>query len=554
MPRYNFPIILIMCTLLFGFNPGEKPGKVSKVLTNDHYNFISVNEIKMYISNDGDGSHSPLTDSQGLFWPGGPSAAIGATFEDGLVWGGIIDNDTLCGGSTYRHGLQAGKILPDGTADDPSLPKYRVYKVLNGWENLPPGPERDQYEMDYNEWPAEDGAPFNDLDHDGIYTPGVDNPYIGDETMWCVSNDLDPSRTTYLYGSMPMGLEVHTLVYAFDQSGFLGNTVFKKYTLINKGQNTINNLLFTYWSDDDLGNAQDDFVGCDVNLNLGYTYNADNNDEGGYGTPPPAIGKMFVQGPVIPGSSGDSAFIKDHWKKGFKNLSMSAFGPNFKNSPGLPTDPILGEYEGTIESYNLQRGLINDGDTLINPHNNEPTVFALSGDPAVGTGWFEGSAWPGGPPPGDRRYYITTGPLTMAPGDTQEVVIAIFLSQGSNNIQSVAALKERGLEIQNYYGAYNITGVKESAPSLVRDFKLLQNYPNPFNPVTNISFVTSRSSFVSLKVYDVLGREVAALVNEEKQAGTYSIQFDGSNLASGIYYYRMKAGDFTATKKSILLK
>ena len=60
----------------------------------------------------------------------------------------------------------------------------------------PPGPERDQYETDYNEWPVEDGAPFNDINNDGIYTPGIDNPYIGDETMWCVSNDLDPSRTT----------------------------------------------------------------------------------------------------------------------------------------------------------------------------------------------------------------------------------------------------------------------------------------------------------------------------------------------------------------------
>ena len=357
--KYNLIIFLSICTFFFGFDSGNKSQKTSKVLTNDHYNFISVNEIMMYISNNGDGSHSPLTDDKGLFWPGGVNATLGAVFEDGLVWGGIINNDTLCGGSTYGHGLQAGKILSNGSADNPTLPKYRVYKVLNGWESLPPGPERDQYEMDYNEWPAEDGAPFNDMDNDGIYTPGVDNPYIGDETMWCVSNDLDPSRTMFLYGSMPMGLEVQTLVYAFDQSGFLGNTVFKKYTIINKGQYTINDLSFSYWTDDDLGFANDDFVGCDVNLKLGYTYNSDNDDEGGYGTPPPAIGHMLVQGPVIPGLPSDSAYFDNEWRIGFKNLSLSAFGPNFKNSLILPHEPVLGEHEGTIELYNLQRGLTN---------------------------------------------------------------------------------------------------------------------------------------------------------------------------------------------------
>jgi hypothetical protein len=85
-------------------------------------------------------------------------------------------------------------------------------------------------------------------------------------------------------------------------------------------------------------------------------------------------------------------------------------------------------------------------------------------------------------------------------------------------------------------------------------YRLFQNYPNPFNPETKINYNVSKSGFVTIKVYDLLGREVTTLVNENKPAGNYSIKFDGSKLVSGIYFYRMKAGDFVQTKKLILLK
>jgi len=88
---------------------------------------------------------------------------------------------------------------------------------------------------------------------------------------------------------------------------------------------------------------------------------------------------------------------------------------------------------------------------------------------------------------------------------------------------------------------------------------LEQNYPNPFNPSTKIKYsippnIQREISNVSLKVYDVLGNIVATLVNEEKPAGNYEIEFDASNLSSGIYYYRLVTGSFTDTKKMILLK
>ncbi len=86
------------------------------------------------------------------------------------------------------------------------------------------------------------------------------------------------------------------------------------------------------------------------------------------------------------------------------------------------------------------------------------------------------------------------------------------------------------------------------------EYKLFQNYPNPFNPETTIKFSLAKSGNVTIKLYNILGQEIRTLVKEEKYAGEYSIKFNGSDLASGVYLYRIEAGTFTTTKKIVLLK
>jgi hypothetical protein len=98
-----------------------------------------------------------------------------------------------------------------------------------------------------------------------------------------------------------------------------------------------------------------------------------------------------------------------------------------------------------------------------------------------------------------------------------------------------------------------ITAV-ESSSELPTNFVLYQNYPNPFNPTTNIQFQIVDFGIVSLKIYDVLGNDVATLVNEEKPAGTYEVTWNAANLPSGVYFYQLKAGSFIATKKLLMLK
>ena len=85
-------------------------------------------------------------------------------------------------------------------------------------------------------------------------------------------------------------------------------------------------------------------------------------------------------------------------------------------------------------------------------------------------------------------------------------------------------------------------------------YKLLQNYPNPFNPTTEIKFSIAKSGLVTLKVYDILGREVATLVNRELNTGNFTVRFNASNLASGTYIYHLSAGDVQISKKMVLLK
>ncbi len=115
-----------------------------------------------------------------------------------------------------------------------------------------------------------------------------------------------------------------------------------------------------------------------------------------------------------------------------------------------------------------------------------------------------------------------------------------------------SAVGEEGTILRTTNGG--VTFVEEQIDEIPTNYNLRQNYPNPFNPTTTITYQIPELSFVTLKVYDVLGSEVATLVNKEKQVGSYDVEFNGSGLPSGIYFYRLQAIEFTQVKKMILLK
>ena len=119
---------------------------------------------------------------------------------------------------------------------------------------------------------------------------------------------------------------------------------------------------------------------------------------------------------------------------------------------------------------------------------------------------------------------------------------------------SITEIHENNNKGFNVLGIQTISGIEDANYTAPVNYVLYQSYPNPFNPTTNIKYSIPKSSKVSLKIYDILGREVTSLVDKYEKSGTYTIRFTAKNLASGVYFYRIKAGNFVQTKKLMLLK
>ncbi|MAT39911.1 MAG: hypothetical protein CL946_09945 [Ectothiorhodospiraceae bacterium] len=415
--------------------------------------FISINNCLMWIRTDGMTAHNPQTDGSGFEWP--KNTAQNVIFTDGIIWGGLVESEIRVGGATYRYGLQNGKILPSGEAADIDDPRYRLYKIRKvdtvAYNNNLTVEEQDRLRRDFTEWPVEDGAPWVDNNGNGVYEPNfedwlergdsttTDTPwFVGDEVIWFVSNDLNGTRTNNLYGTAPIGLELHTMVWGYDQTGPLGNIVFTKYTVINKSSFTYNDAYFSKWSDPDLGDAFDDYVGIDTLLSLGYVYNGLAKDE--IYKVPPAAGYDFFQGPIVPTETNDTVAIFNFGlKEGHKNLPVSTFA-FYINGDGVYTDPSLGRTFGATMMYNYQRGLLWNGTPYIDPSTGETTNITLAGDPLAPSnqrGWVDGILHA----PGDRRFLMTAGPFTLSPTDTQEVVVATIVGLGADRLSSINVLK-----------------------------------------------------------------------------------------------------------------
>ena len=235
---------------------------------------------------------------------------------------------------------------------------------------------------------------------------------------------------------------------------------------------------------------------------------------------------------------------------------MTAFYYFIRGDSSL-TDPTLGSSQGASQFYNFMQGKIGaTGVYFVNPITSLPTTYALSGNPVMGSGWIDGMLQASK----DRRLGLSTGPIQMAPGDTQLVVIAEIAGGaivGIDYLSAIDTVKKYSKIAQEFYDKAFLPLVSVSDNKIIPNkFNLSQNNPNPFNPITNIHYTIKDRQFVSLKVYDVLGREIATLVNEEKEPGIYRAEFNTKDyqLASGIYLYRIQSGKFVETKKMILMK
>jgi hypothetical protein len=567
-------IAIIICSFLQIVLPAQSQftnltNKNSSLLGSRRFN---INNISTIIWNDG--RADVYSKNASYFYPILSGHTV--NYSSGLIWAGYLGGTSLrMGGSAYRTNLQPGRILDNGKADVPgeyiykARKDYKTFNVIKEAKDESTDDEtvRNNYSVDEQNWPAEYGAPYDDVNKDGKYTPGNDIPGMpgADQTIWFVANDLDTIINKNSFTTMPAGVEMQCTVWGYYQGKPVDNMIFKKYLIINKNpeKKDFTNFYISYWSDSDIGAGQYDLCGCDTTLNLFYTYSAlATNTQ--YSNTPPATGVCILQGPKVKtDNANDVAYSLDRVYKGYKNLPMTA---HYYDIP----------YDGEIEDINsnsiywyrrMQGKVWITGANYVDPLTKKTTLFPLSGDPINSTGWIDGTPYPAG----DRRNGGACGSFNFAYGDTQEVVIAQITVGGTggvNNIGAVALLKEAAKNAHLVYQMLSpevLTEVKTNS-ELPSAFSLSQNYPNPFNPTTTINYsvpVETRHGeslqHVTLKVFDLLGREVATLVDEFKQAGNYQVQFSVEtgyipSLPSGIYFYCLQVGNYSETKKMVLMK
>jgi hypothetical protein len=366
----------------------------------DNNDRMNVNNLDMVVTNHGSISYDLITGNAGLIYPKGSTHT--AVFAAGL-WIGtkVVDStgtDLRVAIGEYSQEFTPGPMA-GGTfqADQPSFRNFR-----------------------FDRSSPLTGAALADYIAQGGPTDSTGSAQLfGDATIWSVFNDADPGVHTNM-NTAPLGVEVQQTVFAYNRAGPLGNIIFVKWKFINKGGNTLDSTFVSVWSDPDLGGFTDDLVGCDTTLSLGFCYNATNSD-GQYGTRPPAVGYDFFRGPIVEVSPGV-----------FDTLGMTSFN-KYVNG----TDPA-----NAVETYNYMRGVKADSSFIhVFDDPGQPiTTFQVSGldpsAPSSPTNWLDSN-------PGDRRLFLSAGPFTMAPGDSQEVVTAIIIGQGNDRIASINDMKSK---------------------------------------------------------------------------------------------------------------
>jgi hypothetical protein len=262
---------------------------------------------------------------------------------------------------------------------------------------------------------------------------------------------------------------------------------------------------------------------------------------------PRAVGYPLLFGPVIESPDSEAVFLGKSLS-GYRNLPLSSFWGIRSDVDGPPAGP-----RNINEAWNLARGYDNAGNVIIDTVSMLPTKFPWSGDPVTGTGWVYN--WHTG---GEAGFMQFTGPFTFAPGDTQWVMFALIVTGGRDMPDGVLALRSAAARLREMtYWEISKPRVLAAAPA-VEDLPaspvLYQNYPNPFNPSTTIRYSIPRRASVRLSVFNMLGQQVAMLVEGEHEAGSYDVRFDAAGLASGVYFCRLVADGVVAVKKLVIAR
>ncbi|MBI5404461.1 MAG: hypothetical protein HY959_13820, partial [Ignavibacteriae bacterium] len=418
----------------------------------------------------------------GFEWP--KDSGKFAIFSAGLTLAGKVNGVLRMASASYKGEYYPGYcnngvFYTDG--------RFKIYKYTKGFDT--------PSSWDWIHWSdmVPFGAPFIDVNNNGSFEYLIDTPgvrYAKQTLFICLTDASDSTHNGgegFGGGTQPMGAELHLTAWVYDSPDYLRNVQFLSYDIINKSTIAWDNLSTGIVSDLDLGSADDDFIGCDTNLQLGFCYNGDNSDPV-YGANPPAVGMTLLRSPL---NRNVTPNIR------LKMTSFSHFSCTSCTPPPCESTPT-GEPYG---AYLMLSGYKKDSTCWLNPMYNPPkkTKFCYPGDPETNIGWNEvqGSIWncnkdstgavhaPN--PSGDRRYIIGSGAnnFRMMPGESNKFVIAQLIARGTSNLNSVTRLKQLTDSVRTFYETNFPIGIRKVADIIPEKFNLFQNYPNPFNPVTN---------------------------------------------------------------------
>ena len=425
--------------------------------------FFNINSWKIHMENQGFFAWNGTSHGSAGNYPKGMGSVI---FAEGILWGVKVDDKygvdangeiltdgsgggtprVRVNGSMYNTGLKAGKVLRDASGRvlnknySENYREQQIWRVRKNWntadlrgdiailKDADPTTLTDaqidagksQYEHDWKDWPADEGAPYDDVNNDGAYTAATwngetsswygDIPGIpgADQTIWTVANDLPDEFTGGAtvsvseggWGSPPIGFEIQITLWGYDFpfSNPLSSMMFKRarinYVGLPGGPATakLDTVYFTQWSDPDLGTYTDDYVGSDTTLSLGYVYNGNTFDDqffSSYGSPVPAAGYDFLEGPKIDADSNLAT------GPGGKETTLGMTSFVYFAAGSSVSDPSTKVYVGTLQWFNLMEGFLPRPEyptqqPFVDPITGLAEKFVLAGDPPSGAGWIDG--------------------------------------------------------------------------------------------------------------------------------------------------------------------
>ncbi len=485
-----------------------------------------------------------------LQWPQGSGKFVG--LSAGMCFGAYYNGGLRISNATYTGEYSPGYVINGGgVAIAKTSVSFHVYKVNRG--------DDCQSNPDYCNWylMEQQGAPYDDVNNNGHFDIGIDIPGMKNaaQTIFvCITDGFSENHSIaegFSGGTAPLYAQIGMTIWNYDNPGY-EDMQFIKYRFINKSLVEWKKSYFSLFVHPQIGDSLDDYVGCDTIRRMGYVYNRDNIDGSGagnsYGTAPPAAGMTLL----------------DH----NDGLGMTSF--HYTIPPQLDPSPFCEEFPYTpAEAYNLMKGNKKDNTPWLDPTASPPklTKYTFPGDPESGAGWTEyngvisncNGAVSGPVTPNysiARTFMMSTGSddYNLPCPAYIQFFYAQLVARGSNNKNSVTKLKQLSDKAQQLFNHNFIIGINPISSIIPEKFSLYQNYPNPFNPSTKIKFDLTKSEFTSLKIFDITGKEMPNLVNENLKAGTYEINFSAQNLPSGIYFYQLKTNSFTETKKMTLVK